>query len=150
MNRVDVPVIQMKLVQQAKHLLTFADNSNNMAYIHTPFRPTLLALCAASALLAGCNEIPGLGPDPRTVAKESEARAVGGACRHAMRGLEDCYALNPKSPKGQVYEGWKEMDQYMREFKVEGTPSVFTQTPAPAARKRTGEDEVETELRGRS
>lgn len=120
-----------------------------MPQIHHNFRPTLLAMCAFSALLAGCNEIPGLGPDPRTVAKESEARAIGGACRHAMRGLEDCYALNPKSPKGLVFEGWKDMDSYMREFKIEGTPSVFTQKPVQR-RNRSDNDTVETEGRDRS
>lgn len=120
-----------------------------MAYIHTPIRPALLAICAFGALLAGCNEIPGLGPDPRTVAKESEARAIGGACRHAMRGLEDCYALNPKSPKGLVFEGWKDMDSYMREFKIEGTPSVFTQKPAER-RNRAERDASDTEGRERS
>lgn len=120
-----------------------------MPHIHTPLRPLLLAVCAASALLTGCNEIPGLGPDPRTVAKESEAKAIGGACRHALRGLEDCYALNPKSPKGMVFEGWKDMDQYMREFKVEGTPSVFTQKPPTPAPRRSNEDR-DSEARDRS
>ena len=53
--------------------------------------PTLLRLVAASAvlLLAGC-EIPGLGPDPRIAQRDAEAKAIGGACRHALRGLEDC------------------------------------------------------------
>ncbi len=96
----------------------------------------------ALPLLAGC-EIPGLGPDPRTVAKESEAKAVGGACRHAMRGLEDCFTLNPKATKAQVFAGWKEMDGYMRENKIEGTPSVLgkvEEKPAtPARRPAEGE-----------
>lgn len=118
---------------------------------HPPFRPVLLAACALSALLAGCNEIPGLGPDPRTVAKESEAKAIGGACRHAMRGLEDCYALNPKSPKGMVFEGWKDMDGYMREFKIEGTTSVFTEKPADRRTRRApADDDIVTETRDRS
>lgn len=120
-----------------------------MRHTHHLIRPTVLAACALSALLAGCNEIPGLGPDPRTVAKESEARAIGGACRHAMRGLEDCYALNPKSPKGLVFEGWKDMDSYMREFKIEGTQSVFTQKPTER-RSRAERDDIETESRDRS
>lgn len=114
-------------------------------------RPALLAACALSALLAGCNEIPGLGPDPRAVARESEAKAIGGACRHAMRGLEDCYALNPKSPKGLVFEGWKDMDGYMREFKIEGTASVFTEKPAERRpRRATADDDIITETRDRS
>jgi hypothetical protein len=61
---------------------------------------TALRLLAVSAvlLLAGC-EIPGLGPDPRIAQREEESKAIGGACRHALRGLEDCYTLNPKASK---------------------------------------------------
>ncbi|MBS0390803.1 MAG: hypothetical protein JSS19_05825 [Proteobacteria bacterium] len=107
----------------------------------------LRAAIAAAALLslAGC-EIPGMGPDPRVVQRESEAKAIGGACRHALRGLEDCFTLNPKASKGLVFAGWKEMDQYMRENKIEGAPSVLTQLEkkpaAPASTPRTGEDEA--------
>ena len=105
----------------------------------------LRAACATAALLslAGC-EIPGLGPDPRALQREAEAKAIGGACRHAMRGLEDCYTLNPKASKAQVFAGWKEMDQYMRENKIEGTPSVLTQLEKkPAVPARSADDEVE-------
>jgi hypothetical protein len=38
-----------------------------------------------------------------------------------MRAIEDCYALNPKAQKAAVYDGWREMDEYMRENKLEGT-----------------------------
>lgn len=92
-----------------------------------PPRPRLAAglraAFAAAALLAlaGC-EIPGLGPDPRIAQREAEAKAIGGACRHALRGLEDCFTLNPKAPKAMVFAGWKEMDQYMRENAVVGMP----------------------------
>lgn len=115
-----------------------------------PPRPRLAAglraAFAAAALLAlaGC-EIPGLGPDPRIAQREAEAKAIGGACRHALRGLEDCFTLNPKAPKAMVFAGWKEMDQYMRENKIEGAPSVLTQLekkPA-AAPARASEDDTE-------
>ncbi len=92
-----------------------------------PSRPALRLVAASAALLllAGC-EIPGLGPDPRIAQKDSEAKAIGGACRHALRGLEDCYTLNPKAAKASVFTGWKDMDQYMRENKIDGTPSVLS------------------------
>ena len=86
---------------------------------------------ALVSLLSGCDQIPGMGPDPRIAQREEEAKAIGGACRHALRGLEDCYALNPKANKAAVFTGWKDMDQYMRENKIEGSPSVI----APAASK---------------
>lgn len=82
----------------------------------------LLVSCTV-LLLAGC-EIPGVYPDPRVVAREADAKATGGACRHALRGIEDCYALNPKAAKAAVFAGWKDMDTYMRENKIEGVPSV--------------------------
>jgi hypothetical protein len=82
----------------------------------------LLASCVV-LLLAGC-EIPGIYPDPKVVQREADAKATGGACRHALRGIEDCYTLNPKAQRSLVFAGWKEMDAYMRENKIEGTPSV--------------------------
>ena len=72
-------------------------------------------------LLSGC-DIPGLGPDPRQAQREADGKAIGAACRHAVRGIEDCYSLNEKALKTAVFAGWKEMDQYMRENKMEGQP----------------------------
>jgi len=83
-----------------------------------------LLIPALALLLAGC-EIPGMGPDPRIAQREADARAIGAACRHALRGIEDCYRLNEKASKTAIFEGWKEMDQYMRENKLEGqAPTV--------------------------
>ena len=109
-----------------------------------PTRPRWIAASLAVLLLAGC-EIPGLGPDPRTVQRDAEAKAVGGACRHALRGLEDCFTLNPKSNKALVFAGWKDMDQYMRENKIEGSPSVLGKVEKPAPTRRSAD--VETESR---
>ena len=106
---------------------------------------TLLRLLALSGLLllVGCDKIPGLGPDPRVALKEAEAKAIGGACRHALRGLEDCYTLNPKSGKASVFAGWKDMDAYMRENKLEGTPSVLGKVEKPARAERAPDIEDE-------
>ncbi|MFO1232673.1 MAG: hypothetical protein U1E57_05465 [Paenacidovorax caeni] len=96
-----------------------------------------LALAAAMPVLLSACDIPGLGPDPRVVQREAEAKAVGGACRHALRGLEDCFTLNPKAPKAAVFAGWKEMDAYMRENKLEGTPSVLGKAEPKAEPRRS-------------
>jgi hypothetical protein len=111
--------------------------------------PRILAILLLPAVLAGCKieDVPGLGPDPRAVAREAEAKAVGGACRHAMRGLEDCYVLNPKAPKALVFAGWKDMDEYMRANKIEGVPSVLSQN---APEKRSAEPEVGSGGAGRN
>lgn len=114
-----------------------------LSFLRPTVRPALLAL--PLLLLAGC-DIPGLGPTPQILARESEAKAVGSACRHALRGLEDCYALNPRSPKALVFAGWKEMDQYMRDNKIEGVRSVITEREQ-AARPAGPDDDIETELR---
>ena len=81
-------------------------------------------------LLAGC-EIPSLPPDPKVVAREAESKAIGSACRFAMRGIEDCYILNEKASKNAMFEGWKDMDLYMRENKLEGQKTTAVKEPPP-------------------
>ena len=95
-----------------------------------------LPLFAALAL-AGClDQIPGMGPPPKVAAKQKEDKAIGSACRYAVRSIEDCYVLNPKASKNDVFAGWKEMDAYMRENKIDGVPSVLAQVPPPEAAPR--------------
>lgn len=80
-------------------------------------------------LLVGC-DLLGLGPDPRIAQREADAKAIGGACRHGLRSIEDCYTLNKGITKSAIYAGWREMDEYMRENKLEGVrPEI--QPPAP-------------------
>ncbi|MBT9513598.1 MAG: hypothetical protein IV104_14765 [Acidovorax sp.] len=114
-------------------------------YLKSPSTPLRLMVLAGLLLLAGCDKIPGLGPDPRVAQRDAEAKAIGGACRHALRGLEDCYTLNPKAAKASVFAGWKDMDAYMRENKIEGTPSVLGKVEKPE-RKGSNAD-IETEPR---
>ena len=59
--------------------------------------------------------------------------AVGSACRHAGRSLEDCYSLNPAASKAAVFTGWRDMNDYMMEHKLEVVPSRLTPDPAKAA-----------------
>ena len=77
-------------------------------YPQSPSTALRLMVLAGLLLLAGCDKIPGLGPDPRVAQRDAEAKAIGGACRHALRGLEDCYTLNPKASKASVFAGWKD------------------------------------------
>lgn len=119
--------------------------------MHRTSLPFALRLLAVSSvlLLAACDKIPGMGPDPRIAQREEEAKAIGGACRHALRGLEDCYTLNPKAAKAAVFAGWKEMDAYMRENKLEGTPSVLGKAEKPErAEKPAADSDTETRESG--
>jgi hypothetical protein len=93
-----------------------------------------LLIPALALLLAGC-DIPGMGPDPRIAQREADGKAIGGACLYAMRGIEDCYQLNERASKTAIFAGWKDMDQYMRENKIEGQ--------APAAEKAEKEVVIE-------
>jgi hypothetical protein len=80
-------------------------------------------LIATLLLLSGC-EIPGLGPDPRIAKREADAKAIGSACRHGLRGIEDCYKQNEEASKSDIFTGWKDMDLYMRENKIEGVAAA--------------------------
>ena len=113
-------------------------------YLNQPSTPLrLLAATALVLLLSGCDKIPGLGPDPRVAQRDAEAKAIGGACRHALRGLEDCYTLNPKAAKASVFAGWKDMDGCMRENKIQGTPSVLGKVDKPERSERSTDIEPE-------
>jgi hypothetical protein len=90
-------------------------------------RPLLLVI---ALLLAGCDNIAAIMADPKVAQRESDAKAIGGACRFGLRSIEDCYTLNEKASKSAVFTGWKDMDQYMRDNKVEGIPSQMTKAAA--------------------
>ncbi|MEY4736848.1 MAG: hypothetical protein RL302_1167 [Pseudomonadota bacterium] len=90
-------------------------------------RPLLLAL---TLLLAGC-DIAALLADPKVAQKEADSKAIGGACRNGLRAIEDCYALNEKASKAAIYAGWREMDQYMRDNKLDGVAPVGVKPAAP-------------------
>jgi hypothetical protein len=80
-------------------------------------RKTLLL--AAALLVAGCDMLGIESAQALAERKEADGKAVGGACRHAGRALEDCYALNRRADKAAVFAGWREMNDYMRENKID-------------------------------
>ena len=98
-------------------------------------RGLLLApLCGM--LLAGCEQLGIEDPAKVAEAREAEGRAVGGACRHSGRALEECYKMNGKASKAAIYAGWRDMDAYMRENNIAVVPSggsTAKKTPAPEA-----------------
>lgn len=87
-------------------------------------RPIVWAFLTCTLALAGCDELGLETPGKLAAKKEAEGRAIGSACRHAVRSIEDCYTTNPKAPKAAVFDGWKDMDAYMRENNIQGMPFV--------------------------
>ncbi len=99
-------------------------------------RLLLVPLCGL--LLAGCEQLGIEDPAKAAAAKEAEARAIGSACRHSGRPLEECYRFNPKAQKAAIFAGWREMDAYMRENSIPtassaGGPAAETPKETPAA-----------------
>jgi hypothetical protein len=95
---------------------------------------SLLAVSAAVALLAGCDLLGIDSPEKIAAARDADGRAIGGACRHAGRAIEDCYALNRKADRAAVFAGWRDMNDYMRENKIESVAPQLTAQVAPAAK----------------
>jgi hypothetical protein len=100
-------------------------------------RLILIAVMLASFGLAGCDMLGIESPDKIAAAREGEGKAVGGACRHAARAIEDCFAMNKKADKAAVFAGWREMNDYMRENKIE---PVLPQGAVASASRPPAED----------
>ncbi|HKX95279.1 MAG TPA: hypothetical protein VJM48_11295 [Methylibium sp.] len=82
-------------------------------------RPTFLLPLALATLLSGCELLGIESAETLAAAKEADGKAIGSACRHAGRAIEDCYRLNGKAQRAAVFAGWREMDEYMRENKLD-------------------------------
>lgn len=86
-------------------------------------RLPLAVVVLATVLLAGCDMIGGaLGiesPEKVAAARDADGKAIGGACRNAGRAIEDCFALNKRADKAAMFAGWRDMNDYMRENKLE-------------------------------
>ncbi|AOW13773.1 hypothetical protein LPB72_01920 [Hydrogenophaga crassostreae] len=101
---------------------------------------TILCLATASLTLSGCDAL-GIETAPQIAAKkDAEAHAIGSACRHAIRSIEVCFQSNPKAVKAAMFNGWKEMDTYMRENEILGMPS---QDPPAAADSTSRHDSAD-------
>jgi len=92
----------------------------------------LLGLSTLALWLAGCDQLGIESAQSIAARREAEGKAVGSACRHAARALEDCYALNRKADKAAIFAGWREMNDYMRENKIESVTPQFGSPTAAA------------------
>lgn len=113
--------------------------------MHRLPRTALLALFLPLALGA-CDRLGIPDPAKDAAAKEAEGKAIGAACRHAGRALEDCYALNPSAGKAPVFNGWKEMNDYMAENKIDVVrPEIAGKAAASAPAESEHAEEASSE-----
>jgi hypothetical protein len=92
------------------------------------------AVLLAALSVGGCNLFGGEAAEALAARREADGKAIGGACRHAGRAIEDCYILNRRADKAAVYAGWREMNDYMRENKLEPVvPQLSNETVAQVA-----------------
>lgn len=90
----------------------------------------ILMVAGAATMLSSCDlsQIPGL--DGKLSIEDS--KAVGAACRHSGRALEDCFAMNPKTHPAGVFDGWRDMNDYMLANEIEVVkPEVRTSAYKP-------------------
>ncbi|MBV8657159.1 MAG: hypothetical protein JO142_04965 [Burkholderiales bacterium] len=74
-------------------------------------------LILATALLlglTGCDRLNELANQAKL-----NGRAIGAACRHSGRALEDCFQRNARVSKADIYAGWREMNEYMTKNKID-------------------------------
>ena len=101
-----------------------------------------LTLTCLALLLAGCDRLGIEAASAVAARREAEGKAVGGACRHAGRAIEDCYAMNKKADKAAVFAGWREMNDYMRENKIEAVAPQPGSDKSDSAESRTDAERV--------
>ena len=101
---------------------------------------SLVIVAVLAAPLFGCDIVQqqmGIeNPAAKAARNEAEGRAVGGACRQSGRAIEDCYAIYSWLPKSSIYDGWRDMDAYMRENKLETVEPQLPPVPPPNTKKR--------------
>ncbi len=103
-----------------------------------PRLPALRTLALAGVLgLCACDSVQQqLGIESQTSkTAQADGKAVGGACRQSGRAIEDCYSIYSWLPRAAVYDGWREMDGYMRENKLETVEPQLPPVAAPTTKK---------------
>ena len=98
-------------------------------------RLSLLLALAAALSGSGCDMLGIESPEKVAAARDADGKAIGGACRHAGRAIEDCFAVYKKADRAAVFAGWRDMNDYMRENKIEPVPPQLAATPVRLAAK---------------
>lgn len=113
---------------------------------------TRLILIVTLFGLTACDQVSqklGLeDPAKKEARQEVEAKAVGSGCRQSGRAIEDCYAIYGWLPKAGIFAGWREMDEYMRENKLETVEPQLPPPEGPGKKKKKAAPADETAPEG--
>jgi hypothetical protein len=96
-------------------------------------RPFLALALVSLPWLGGCDLLGIESPAAVAATREAESKAIGAGCRHAARSVEACFGLNKRADKAAVFAGWREMNDYMRENKIEAMPATAAAAEADGA-----------------
>ena len=97
----------------------------------------LLSPLLLAGALSGCNLL-GESGEALAARREADGRAIGGACRHAGRAIEDCYVLNKRADRAAVFAGWREMNDYMRDNQLQPVAPQAASLVRPSVERRGG------------
>jgi hypothetical protein len=86
------------------------------------FLLTLAVAISASYFLTGCDMLGIESAEKIAATREADGKAIGSACRHAGRAIEDCFTIYKRADRAAVFAGWRDMNDYMRENKIEPVP----------------------------
>lgn len=114
-------------------------------HLPPPGRRLATLLLVIAPFLSGCDQVVEVlelpNPAKDAMRADAENRAIGGACRHAGRSLEDCYALNKGAVKASVFAGWRDMNDYMMEHGLQTVPSHIEPSAPPSSVATPGADQ---------
>ena len=98
-----------------------------------------VVLLSSVLLLSGCNwvmNVSGLNKDAH--------KAIGASCRQTGRSLEECFKRNPEADRAQVFNGWKEMNEYMVKNNLHVMlPPVETPPPEDTKSKKKDKEKAD-------
>jgi hypothetical protein len=102
-------------------------------------RPVHAFFLLMPLLLTACDQLGLESATALATRREAEGKAIGGGCRHAARSVEVCYGNNKKADKAAIFAGWREMNDYMRENKIDAMPPP-PEPPKPPPTAEAGDE----------
>ncbi|MCE2914095.1 MAG: hypothetical protein LW768_00905 [Rubrivivax sp.] len=108
-----------------------------------------LAMLPLVAALSGCDLLGIETASQQAAKRDADGKAIGGACRHAARSIEQCFEQNKRADRAAVFTGWREMNDYMRENNIQPIPPAAEPPAVADAAKEAAPDGEPAPAKGR-